>query len=68
MRADRLMSILLLLQDHQRMTVSELAKRLEVSRRTIYRDMEELSTAGIPITANVVHRADGFCWKATRRI
>jgi predicted DNA-binding transcriptional regulator YafY len=51
MRADRLVSILLLLQVHQRMTVNELAKRLEVSRRTIYRDMEALSTAGIPITA-----------------
>ena len=51
MRADRLMTILLLLQVHQRMTVNELAQRLEVSRRTIYRDMEALSTAGIPIAA-----------------
>jgi predicted DNA-binding transcriptional regulator YafY len=51
MRADRLLSILLLLQIHQRMTVRELAKRLEVSVRTVYRDMEALNTAGIPITA-----------------
>lgn len=51
MRADRLVSILLLLQMQQRMTVSELARRLETSRRTIYRDMEALCAAGIPLAA-----------------
>jgi predicted DNA-binding transcriptional regulator YafY len=51
MRADRLLSILLLLQVHQRITARELAKRLEVSERTIHRDMEALGMAGIPITA-----------------
>lgn len=51
MRADRLLSIMLLLQVHRRITARELAKRLEVSERTIYRDMEALSTAGIPVTA-----------------
>ncbi len=51
MRADRLLSILLLLQVHRRITARELAKRLEVSERTIYRDMEALSVAGIPVTA-----------------
>jgi predicted DNA-binding transcriptional regulator YafY len=51
MRADRLLSILLLLQVHRRITAHELAKRLEVSERTIYRDMEALSTAGIPVSA-----------------
>ncbi len=51
MRADRLLSILLLLQVHHRMTARELAKRLEVSERTIYRDMEALSASGIPVYA-----------------
>src|SRR5262245_32773122 len=52
MRADRLRSILLLLQVHQRITAGELARRLEVSERTIHRDMEALSTAGIPVVAD----------------
>lgn len=51
MRADRLLSILLLLQVQQRITARELAKRLEVSERTIHRDMEALGMAGIPVTA-----------------
>src|SRR6266851_5081324 len=51
MRADRLLSIMLLLQVHRRITAHELAKRLEVSERTIYRDMEALSVAGIPVSA-----------------
>ena len=49
MRADRLLSLLLLLQTRGRMTARELAECLEVSERTIYRDIEALSSAGIPL-------------------
>lgn len=51
LRADRLISILLLLQNHGRLTTRELAARLEVSERTIHRDMEALSASGIPVYA-----------------
>ena len=51
MRADRLLSILLMLQSYGKMTTRDLAGRLEVSERTIMRDMESLSIAGIPVYA-----------------
>ncbi|CEI82816.1 HTH domain protein [Oceanobacillus oncorhynchi] len=52
MRGDRLISILLLLQSQGRMTAKELSEKLEVSERTIYRDMEVLSGSGIPVFAD----------------
>lgn len=51
MRADRLLSLLMLLQARGRMTAQELAQELEVSERTIYRDINALSASGVPVYA-----------------
>ncbi|HEV2720243.1 MAG TPA: HTH domain-containing protein, partial [Thermoanaerobaculia bacterium] len=51
MKADRLLSALLLLQANGRMTGREMSQRLEVSLRTVHRDMEALSMAGVPVFA-----------------
>ena len=52
MRADRLVSLVLLLRQRGRMTADALAAELEVSTRTILRDIEALSTSGVPVYAD----------------
>ncbi|MEH3155166.1 MAG: WYL domain-containing protein [Gordonia paraffinivorans] len=51
MRADRLLSVVLLLRHRGRMTAAELAAELEVSERTVLRDIEALSVSGVPVYA-----------------
>ncbi|MEV6369979.1 WYL domain-containing protein [Micromonospora musae] len=59
MRASRLVSLLLLLQARGRLTATQLAERLEVSVRTIYRDVESLHAAGVPLYGEAGH-AGGY--------
>lgn len=51
MRAGRLLRLVLTLQDGRRHTADELARRLEVSARTVLRDLDTLSTSGVPVYA-----------------
>jgi predicted DNA-binding transcriptional regulator YafY len=55
MRASRLLRILLLLQNRGRLTSGQLADELEVARRTILRDVDALTEAGLPI---IVHQGN----------
>ncbi|MEU1072801.1 MULTISPECIES: YafY family protein [unclassified Streptomyces] len=59
MRASRLVTLLLLLQNRGRMTARQLAEELEVSVRTVYRDVEALGAAGIPLYGEAGH-AGGY--------
>ena len=59
MRASRLLSLLILLQLRGRLSAEALAREFEVSVRTIYRDMDQLSAAGVPVYAER-GRAGGF--------
>lgn len=70
MRADRLLSMLWELMAHEHLTAAALANRLEVSVRTILRDVEALSTAGVPVycergRGGGVHLLPGFRTRVT---
>jgi predicted DNA-binding transcriptional regulator YafY len=58
-RASRLLSIMMLLQAKGRMSADSLAEELEVSVRTIYRDIDQLTLAGVPVYADI-GRNGGF--------
>lgn len=68
MRASRLLSIQMLLETHGRMSATALARALEVSVRTLHRDIDELTSSGVPVYAER-GRAGGFQlmpgWKTT---
>lgn len=64
MKIDRLLSIIILLLNRSRVSAEELAARFEVAVRTIYRDMEVIGSAGIPIVSylgsNMKNRVSGI--------
>lgn len=69
-RASRLLSLLLLLQTRGRLTAAQLAAELEVSIRTVYRDVDALHAAGIPLYGEAGHAGgyqllDGFRTRLT---
>jgi len=52
MRIDRMLSIVVILLNRRKIKAQELADRFEVSLRTVYRDIEAINLAGIPIISN----------------
>jgi len=68
MQINRLFEIIYILLNKKTTTAKELAERFEVSVRTIYRDVDTLSSAGIPIL-QVREKAEAYrCWMITYSI
>lgn len=63
MRADRLLAEVIYLLEHGRVPAQELARRFEVSPRTVLRDMEALGMAGIPV-ASFEGAGGGLHWRS----
>lgn len=68
MKIDRLLGLVSVLANNDKITVQELADRFEVSKRTIYRDLDTLNQAGIPIVSysgmgGGISVMDGYKWK-----
>jgi predicted DNA-binding transcriptional regulator YafY len=66
MYADRLVSLVLLLRQHGRLTAATLAREPEVSARIVLRDTEALSAAGVPVHAERGRHGGLRCCPASR--
>ena len=62
MKLERLIYILLALLNKRQITAKEIAERFEISTRTVYRDMDTLSLAGIPIYSARGEKGGFNCW------
>ena len=71
MRIDRMLTIVVMLLNNSRITARELADKFEVSLRTVYRDIEAINMAGIPVVAHQGNNG-GFgimdTWKLTKQL
>jgi predicted DNA-binding transcriptional regulator YafY len=65
MRIDRMLAITVMLLNRDRISARELAERFEVSVRTVYRDIDAINMAGIPVISYPVMRVVSALWKTS---